>query len=124
MKIFQEKRQFRSRLYSRTVLFALIILIVFLGKGVFDIYGKERQSARMRAEAEGRLGELQAQRANLERETTKLQSVEGIEEKIRSKFNVAKPGENVVLIVDDATTTATSTPGFFASLWAKIWNQK
>jgi hypothetical protein len=45
----------------------------------------------------------------------------GIEDEIRSKYRVARPGESVALIVDDtdekseATTTATST-GF----WNKV----
>lgn len=110
-----------SRVYSRAVLLGLLIVILFIGKGVYDIYGRERQSAKLRAEAEGKMRELEAQKANLTREVEKLGSEAGVEEKIRSKFNVAKPGENVVLIVNDATTTATSTPGFFESLWAKIW---
>lgn len=121
MKMFQQKRQTMSRVYSRAVLLGLLIVILFIGKGVYDIYGRERQSAKLRAEAEGKMRELEAQKANLTREVEKLGSEAGVEEKIRSKFNVAKPGENVVLIVNDATTTATSTPGFFESLWAKIW---
>ncbi len=110
-----------SRVYSRGVLFAILVLILFLSKGVYDIYGRERESARMRIEAESKMAELAAQKGKLSLEVEKLGSDEGVDEKIRSKFNVAKPGENVVLIVSDATATATSTPGFFASLWAKIW---
>jgi cell division protein FtsB len=103
------------------VLVAFVILILFLAKGVYDIYGREQESAKLRSDAEQKMRDLEAQKANLSGEVEKLGSEAGVEEKIRSKFNVAKPGENVVLIVDDATTTATSTPGFFASLWAKIW---
>ena len=110
-----------SRVYSKAALLGVCILILFLGKGVYDIYGRERESAKLRADSEQKMAALLAQKANLSSEVEKLGSEAGIEEKIRSKFNVAKPGENVVLIVNDATTTATTTPGFFASLWAKIW---
>ena len=121
MKIFQEKRRFRSRLYSKTALFIILIVVILLAKGVFDVYGRYKESVLMRTETEAKLLELETQRANIAKESAKLLSEAGIDAKIRTKFNVAKPGENVVLIVDDATTTATTTPGFFATLWAKIW---
>ncbi len=121
MRPYQAERQIKSRLYSRPVIAVLFILLIFIGNGVYDIYLREKESSRMLGEAESKLTALQGQKNTLAKEEAKLESEEGIDEKIRSKFNVAKPGENVVLIVDDATTTATSTPGFFAALWAKIW---
>lgn len=121
MKRFQEKRQTMSMVYSKAVLVALFLLILLLGKGVYDIYGRQKESAKFRADSEERMRDLEARKASLSLEVEKLHSEAGVDEKIRSKFNVAKPGENVVLIVNNATTTSTSTPGFFASLWAKIW---
>lgn len=110
-----------SRVYSRAVLVGIAVLILLLGKGVYDIYGRQKESAKLRADSEQRMHDLEARKASLSVEVEKLGSEAGVDEKIRSKFNVAMPGENVVLIINDATTTATTTPGFFASLWAKIW---
>jgi cell division protein FtsB len=122
MKIFQEKRKMMSRLYSRATIFALMILALFLGKGVWDIYGRERESAKMRADSAKKLEDVNKEKQNIAHRVERLQSDAGVESEIRSKFNVAKPDENVVLIVGgNASSTASSTPGFFASLWAKIW---
>jgi len=125
VKHFEDKKQIKSKFYSRLTIAGLVLLILLLGNGVWNIYGRERQSALMRREAEGRLRALETQRESLRRETDKLANDSGVEEEIRTKFNVVKPGERVVVIVnpEPATTTATTTPGFFSSLWAKIWSR-
>ncbi len=122
MKHFEDKKQIKSRFYSRYTIVGLAIVIVLLGNGVWNIYMRERQSRVMRREAETRLENTLNQKRILEEETGKLQSEEGIEEEIRTKFNVIKPGEHVVMIVNpEATTSATTTQGFWARLWAKVW---
>lgn len=122
MKRFEVKKQLRSRLYSRVTIVVLILVAIFFIKGVVNIYLREAESSKMRKETEVKLAELTSRKEKLGGEIEKLNNSEGIEEEIRTKFNVTKPGEKVVLIVDDnqPTTTEKST-GFFASLWAKIW---
>ncbi len=123
MKHFQDKKQIKSRFYSKLTIALLVLLILFLGNGVWNIYGKQRQSKVMRREAESKLASLQGQKSSLEREIEKLESESGVEEEIRTKFNVVKPGERVVMIVNPApaTTTATTTQGFWSRLWSKVW---
>lgn len=76
----------------------------------------------MRQEAETKLQSLKDQKDNIVYEMEKLGSDAGVEEKIRTKFNFVRPGEHVVVIVrETSTTTATTSPGFFRSLWQKIW---
>ena len=122
MKHFENKKQIRSRFYSRYTIAGLLVVVLLLGNGVWNIYERQRQSKALRNEAEMRLEKALKQKSSLEKETGKLESEEGIEEEIRTKFNVVKPGEHVVMIVNpEATTSATTTQGFWARLWAKIW---
>ncbi|MFA6050462.1 MAG: septum formation initiator family protein [Candidatus Paceibacterota bacterium] len=122
MKHFEAKKQIKSKFYSKYTIAGLLILVALLANGVWNIYSRERQSAVMRSEAENRLAAIEKQKESLKKQTDRLEGEEGIEEEIRSKFNVVKPGEKVVMIVNPeaATTTATST-GFWGSLWQKIW---
>ncbi len=123
MKHFEDKRQIKSRFYSKLTVIGLSILALVIANGVWKIYQREKQSESMRFEAEARLTSLKNQKDSLTKEMNKLSSEGGVEEEIRQKFNVVKPGEHVVVIVntDQATTTATTTSGFWASLWQKIW---
>lgn len=123
MKHFQDKRQVMSKIYSRFTVYVLVVIIILLGNGVYNIYLRERESDRMRLEAEKRLQSLNEQRSNLIYEMDKLQSDSGVEEKIRNKFNFVRPGEHIVVIVppDEPTSTKATSTGFFASLWKKMW---
>lgn len=123
MKHFENKKQIKSKFYSPIVITFLIILIILLSKGVWAMYGKERQSALMRREAENRLSGIMEQKKNLEDKVGSLEGSVGIEKEIRSKFNVIKPGEHVVMIVHDeeVTVSTTTSDGFWANLWRKVW---
>lgn len=66
-----------------------------------------------------RLNELEQRDRELELKIKKLSTESGLEEEIRSKFNVAKDSENIVIIVreeDSGTTTEVTKP----SLWSKF----
>lgn len=122
MKHFEDKRQVMSKVYSRLTVCILVLVVMFMGNGVYNIFVKQRESARVRLEAEKKLEGVRDQKDNLVYEMDKLSSDTGVEEKIRTKFNFVRPGEHVVVIVRETpTTTATTSPGFFTSLWQKIW---
>lgn len=62
---------------------------------------------------------LRNREADLNERITKLDTEEGIEQEIRSKFSVIKDNENMVVIVPSkmvATTTVNKESGF----WTKI----
>ncbi len=122
MKKFEAKKQIKSRIYSKTTLIILLFIIILLIKGVFALYLRNRESVAVRDMAEVKLEDLESRRDTLNAEIEKLNRDEGIEEEIREKFNVVKPGEKVVIIVQEEVATTTPVKqGFFSSLWNKIW---
>lgn len=122
MKRFESQKQIKGKIYSRTTLIVLLVLIILLAKGVFNIYLRNKESVMARDETKQRVEGLNERKLLLSSEIDKLNQEEGVEQEIREKFNVRKPGENVVLIIpaDEATTTAPKQ-GFWASLWHKVW---
>ncbi len=54
-----------------------------------------------KTKAEEALGALLSRRDFLNAEVTRLSTEKGIEIEIRKKFRVAKPGEELVVIIDD-----------------------
>jgi len=124
---FHEKRKIRSMLYSKPV-----IALLFLATGLLlmSAYNRYEAAAETKHRLDTRQAELNAlsDRAEvLEAKVRYLEDERGVEEELRSRFDVAKEGEEVVVIVDDRpatnanleTTTLPEKPSFFARL--KFW---
>ena len=122
MKKFEAKKQIKSRVYSKFTLLGLLIIMILLMRGVYTLYERNRESALMRNDAEIRLKELNDRKQMVSGEIVKLNNSEGVEEEIREKFNVVKPGEKVVIIVpEEEATTTVESEGFVKTLWHKVW---
>lgn len=100
MRDYQRKRKIREALYSRPVLAALVLFTVLIGKAAWDMYGKERESERQLEVVESELAVLVARENLLQDDLTRLKTPEGIEAEIRAQFQVAKPGEQMVVLVE------------------------
>jgi len=117
---FQQKKKIRKVIYSRITIVVIFIAIIFLAKAVYDIFEKQRMSAEDVAIVEKDYGSLKTRQSMLKSEIDKLNTSEGIEEEIRGKYSVAKPGETVVVIVDSTSSTSTSLESSSKSLWQKF----
>jgi cell division protein FtsB len=116
---FQQKRKLRSVAYSRVTLIILGLLVILSLRSIWMLYQKQQESEKLRQQANAEVGELLARQAELNTQIARLQTPQGIDAAIRDKYNVAKPDENMVVIVDDqsSTTEATTTA---QSLWQKF----
>lgn len=99
------------------MLVALLILVIFMAKQVYDIYKKQGISKDSLASVADENNELKNREKMLTSEIERLKTKDGIEEEIRNKFNVAKPGEHLVVIVDDASTSKSGTANESAGWW-------
>ena len=79
----------------------LLLLIAGMGWQVYDRFTIERSVAERRADTEVELQNLQAQRAELAEQVENMQDDFGIETEIRQNFDVAREGEQIVIILDD-----------------------
>jgi len=118
MREFQHKRQYKKFLYSKFTVFCLIIITLFSARAVWKVYTKEQESAANVVRAEGQLKRLKDRQELLESEIERLKTSEGQEEEIRSKYNVSRPGEQLLIIVNDDTPT--TTPEKSESWWDKF----
>lgn len=67
------------------------------------------------------VGDLKNRKSELEATVRRLQTEAGIEEEIRSKFPVQKPGENAVMIVEEQAKADNLTANNSLSFFQKIW---
>jgi cell division protein FtsB len=98
---YQQKKQIRKVIYSKITLLILFILIIILSKAYYGIYKKQIISNQNLKIVKEEFDSLKSRKDVLEFEINKLNTEEGLEREIRSKFNVSKPGEVVVNIVDE-----------------------
>ncbi|MDE2019439.1 MAG: septum formation initiator family protein [Patescibacteria group bacterium] len=93
------------------ILLAVILAVVFilLGTRVVSLYFQERQLNQTLSDAEAKLQKAQADEANLSAELQYLQNPSNLEKELRAQFNYKKPGETMVVIVPQRTSTAAST---------------
>ena len=101
MRQFADKRKIRKILYSPLSIIVLVALVFFLARAVWGVYLKNNISRQVREAAVRQINELEARKAELEEKLRELESPEGLEAEIRDKLPVAKPGEEVIIIVND-----------------------
>lgn len=118
---FQAKKRFRKLFFSKGVIAAMIILVVLLSRATWNVFKKEQASAANTVEAARELAKLQNRQGLLTSEIGRLSTDEGVEEEIRSKYSVIKPGENMLVIVDKNATTSVPTV-HPESWWSKFQN--
>lgn len=119
---FHEKRRFRRLLYSKVTLIILALIVVWLLFTAWDMYKKERDTGLKSAEQGNILNELKERETALQEEIDRLSTEKGIEAEIRSKFEVGKEGENVIIIVDNPEEKDQKNTGLKRNFWQKIFD--
>lgn len=100
-------------------LFMAFFVIGMLGNAAWGAYNGFRE-ARVRAlAAEAELRDLEKRHEALRNDINRIETVEGLEAELRTRFNVAHPGEQVIIIVDKPEGADTS--GARESKEARWW---
>lgn len=97
---FHEKRKIRSILYSKVTVLFLVLLTGLLS---FSVYNRFTVAEDMKVKLEAKraeLEELQTRATLLESKVEYLENERGLEEELRSRFDVVKEGEQVIILVD------------------------
>jgi cell division protein FtsB len=120
MMEFQEKIRVRRLLYSKLTLAVLVILIGFLGNALWGVYKKQSLTRDNLDKTAATFDSLQAREKMLSSEIDRLKTVKGTEQEIREKYGLIKPGEEVIVVVDDGADPASVTAPSGASFWQKV----
>lgn len=116
---FQQKWRFKTVMYSKGMRIFLVVVALYSLFSAYMVYEKKRQSDKDVHEAELRLLALSAKETTLLQEIDHLQTDEGLEAEIRSKYSVAKEKEQVVVLVEDEPTTTTEVTQK-ESMWNRL----
>jgi|SRR3989344_4846727 len=109
----RNQRQSAVRLFLRRLgLLALLVVVFGAASSVWGVYQKERESKKLRAQAETERADLLERQGRLESDIATLRTDRGLEEALREQYALAERGEQLIVIVDPPTAEpihATST---------------
>jgi cell division protein FtsB len=94
----------RLELYGRRAIAVLVlsgVTFVFV-RGAFRMYERYAAASEARDAAELEVEALKERQADLETKVASLSSDRGLEEELRRRFGVGKPGEGVIELLEEA----------------------
>lgn len=97
---FHEKRKIRSFLYSKFVIGGLFLIAVFVSFSAYDRYTIAKEMKIKLEDRRVQLEEVKNRAQVLETKVEYFENDRGIEEELRNRFDVAKEGEQVVVLID------------------------
>ena len=118
MKEFQHDNEVKGKMYSKWVLIVLLVMIGLVIKGLISISIKQSNSREEMDLVEVKKAQLQGRYDDLSGKVGELNTNEGMEREIRSKFDVVKPGETVIMVVDkEIPAPIEQEPSIIKKLW-------
>ena len=94
----------------------LIIVAFWLAASIWGLVGKAQIAIGEAESAQADYRALEARKTTLQANLDALTTPRGKDAAIRTAFGVARPGEEVIVVVPPATATPTTTP----SWWEKF----
>lgn len=107
-----------SQLRQGITIGILLLAAFWLASLIWGLFGKARVAVSEAQEAKLQYEALEGRKAVLESNLAALGTVRGQDAAIRTAFGVARPGEEVIVVVSPATATPTTTP----SWWEGVLN--
>jgi cell division protein FtsB len=119
---FQEKRKLKRMLYCKTTFFFLFIVIVLFFSAVWGVYKKQDLTKNNLNITASSLEGLRTREKMLSAEIERLKTESGREEEIREKYGLVKPGEEVIIVIEQASDTKNIMVSDSDSFWQKVKN--
>jgi cell division protein FtsB len=100
MATFQQRKDPMRLMWRRLIAVLLLVCIAIALRGVWGVYKKSQESRVLKIEAEATLNDLKSREKELREDIASLKSDRGVEAELRERYDLAKEGESVVVIVD------------------------
>lgn len=103
---FHEKRKLKKILFSRGMLLLLFVLTACMVYGAHNAYKKKEVASARREELAAELAALEHRASELEGDIEELEDSRGIEAELRSRYEVGKEGEEMIVLVEEKAPPA------------------
>lgn len=119
---FQESQEIERAVFSWPVIFVALLLVLAALWGIFRALEKELALREEIKTLEKKIAEADSAKTAWEAKVEDLRTEAGLDREARGKFNLKKPGEEVVIFLDDASQAKPLglTGDWLASLWSAV----
>ena len=108
-----------ARQWRQGLLIGILLLVAFwLASSIWGLIGKAHVAVSQAQEAKKQYQTLEERKASLEANLAALATERGQDAAIRTAFGVARPGEEVIVVVPPTVATSTPQP----SWWQQVLN--
>lgn len=101
LREFQEKKMVRKFIFSMPVFVIVAVFSLWMVYGIVSAIITLREFSQKNKEIEKKLSEVQKSKNALEKKASLLETDYGIDLEAREKFNLKKPGEEIILFVEE-----------------------
>lgn len=109
----------RSWFHSPVLAVFLAILVIWAMVAAVGAFKKDREAKGLRDQYARDLSQLRSKQSELSEKIRVLSTDRGMEAEVRSRYRVVKPGEQLVVVVDNRDPSAVS-PGKAPTFWDRI----
>jgi cell division protein FtsB len=118
-----DNRFFRHSAVYQLLLAVLVCLVLFMLWAVWGVYGKYQEAKARKVLLSTDYAQMVTREEALKEKLDHLKTERGMEEEIRAKFQVAKPGEEVIVLLgeDQEPTTTPQVRSVWESILEYLW---
>lgn len=100
----------------------LLIITILLTRSVISMYQKNARASEKAQSARIDLAKVEERKESLEQGLGHIKTTRGVEEELRRKFDVARNGEHLLVIVDKEVEAVIPTEknSWISSVWRKF----
>ncbi|KKW35572.1 hypothetical protein A2852_02885 [Candidatus Adlerbacteria bacterium RIFCSPHIGHO2_01_FULL_54_23] len=125
MQEFRQRRANKAsvpRVLMRMAGAALLLFLTFTAaRATYGMYGRFSGASSHNAASTAKQSELESELARLKDSVGELQSERGVEEALRERYGLARPGEGEIRIVRQAPLRGGEEPGFLERVWNRLF---
>ncbi len=109
---------YAKQLREGIIIGVLLLAVLWLLSLIWGLVGKAQLAISQAHDTESQYQALEKRKATLEASLSSLETARGQDAAIRTAFGVARPGEEVIVVVPPADQASTSTPSWWQRLWS------
>lgn len=117
---FQESKEIERIIFSWPVIFVCVLLLLAALWGVFKALEKGLALRQEVANLEKKIAEAESAKNTFQAKLENLRTEAGLDREARGRFNLKKPGEGVVIFVENQSQAKLG--GFAADWLASLWS--
>ncbi|MEK7560101.1 MAG: septum formation initiator family protein [Patescibacteria group bacterium] len=101
LREFQEKKNVRRLIFSLPVAILVVILSLWAAYGTVSAVFTWRELSKKNRELESKIDDIKKSKEALEEKIKLIETEYGVDLEARENFNLKKPGEQIILFVEE-----------------------